>query len=174
MDQKRDRINNMTPAKRTTIAMVLLALLNLCLATLRVASSGISAHQTRTDLGYLGLAILGLVGALPGLWHRDWRPQGRLWWIVAAVVAFAMFGGLLYVHAWAGGSYMHYDRGLPFPWLKGAAMIEGYTPPDWGPTYWRLAPRGLLGDVLIWTSAGYALAAVVALWRNLAGAPPSP
>ena len=33
--------------------------------------------------------------------------------------------GLLYVHAWPGGSYAHYDRGLPFLWIKGVAMVGG-------------------------------------------------
>jgi len=166
----RERTENVTTAKWTTIGIGLVALLNSGLATMRVASTGISAHQMRTDLFYLGLAILGIAGALTGLWHQAWRPRGRVWWIVMAVIALAMLGSLLYVHAWAGGSYVHYDRGLPFPWIMGGAMVEGYTPPETGPVYWDMAPRGLLADLLIWTGVGYALAALVA-WLRWRGAP---
>jgi len=157
-----------TIAKWMRTGMVLVALLNLGVASVRAASTDISAHQMRTDLFYLGLAILGLAGSLPGLWRRDWRTRGRLWWVVVLTVAAGLAGGLLYVHAWAGGSYVHYDCGLPFPWIKGGAMIEGYRLPETGPVYWGLAWRGLLADLLIWTSVGYALAALVARARQAA------
>jgi hypothetical protein len=148
--------------KWIAVGMGVMVLLNLAMASVHVASTGISAHQLRTDWFYLGLAVLGLAGMLPGLWRQEWQPCGRLWWIVAAVTALAMAGGLLYVHAWSGGSFAHYDHGLPFPWIKGAAMIEGFVPPDTGPVHWNVAPRGLLADLLIWGSVGYTLAALVA------------
>jgi len=80
--------------------MGLVALLNLGEATMRVAATGISTHQMRTDLFYLGLAILGLAGSLPGLWRQAWRLRGRLWWIVMLTIAAGLASGLLYVHAW--------------------------------------------------------------------------
>jgi hypothetical protein len=144
------------------VGMIAGGMLNVVLAVIRVTSTGASLHQTWTDLLYFGMTLFGLAGTVLGLHRATWRPPGWLWRLVATVVVLGMLGGLQYVHAWSNSSLVHYDRGFPFPWIKGATPLRSQL----GVPGWHLAYRGLAADLLVWGTLGYALAALAARVRN--------